>query len=136
MKNVYYPKHLPLHTLYIDEFVFVNNAQFSDVTIFGAYLPPAAQEVETADFCCSFSLLNQLLSKAGDVGKWVIEEIVDKLIYESENEPITINIKNIFGKPLIISNLNLKMYQPMQQDPFGNWVNQNTDEDFYLIEDI
>ncbi|AHF17582.1 hypothetical protein [Niabella soli] len=133
---MYKPNYKYLNEIYIDKIIFEPGPLESDVTIFGYIKDNIDPEVyNPADYCCDFSLLNDLLAIAGESAEPIIDAIATKLNAPGIEDPIVIDLEEIAIAPLKIDFINLKVYKPKELNADGKWMEDDNDS-FYLIESL
>ena len=135
MEDKFEPIYCEINEIYISQIIFEKNLKSNDVTIFGYFLSENTQKLESVSYWCEFSILTELLNFAKENGETIIDMISEKLSnYEIEN-PIVINIENIYGKCLKIKNIFLTTYKPKQILENGE-KSYEDEEEFYIIDSL
>ena len=122
MPNKYKPNIHKIDEIYLKEIVFEKNVESTDVTIFGYYFNTITEELVRIDYLIEFSMLTDLLIFANEKGEPIIETITEKLNADFEEDPIRIDVENIFGEPLKIENILIQIYIPFEENKKGEWV--------------
>ena len=135
MPNKYKPNIHKIDEIYLKEIVFEKNVESTDVNIFGYYFNTITEELVRIDYLIEFSMLTDLLIFANEKGEPIIEAITEKLSADFEEDPIRINVENIFGEPLKIENILIQIYIPFEENENGEWV-ESEDKTFYIIDSI
>ena len=127
------PNYFDVRTIFINEIIFENKLDETDVTIFGSHNNPFDDERENTDYWCEFSLLTELLSFAGSKGETISEMMSDILNDKSEESPVGVDVENVFGEPLRIDNIFLQLYKPKKKDENDEWIEE---EGIYIIHSV
>ena len=119
----------------IDE-IYVKNIVFGFdpwVTLWGCKYDETNDSFEDIDYGLTIAQLNSLLMYNKDFGLEIQDIIADELIKLIE-EPIDIDLMNLFGKPILFEDCYLDVYKSKNKDENGKWIE---DEDqFYIIDNI
>jgi len=92
------------------------------------------QSLKRVDYFCNFSLLTDLLIAAKEDGELVINAITEKLNEQAEECPVIIDVENMFGMPLKIEEIILKIYKPMKENENGEM--KEDEDNSYIIDTI
>ena len=134
MPQKYQPNYRYTHEIYLSEIVFEKDKDSTDVTIFGYYRDSTEKKLKRVDYWCEFSTLTDLLMAGKEKCESVISAISDILTSETTEVPVIVDVENILGKPLKIDNIKLTIYRPMVEDENGEWQEDRSDEEFYIID--
>lgn len=136
MAKKHKPNYRYIHEIYLNEIIFEKDKNSTDVTIFAYYEDLVKKDLKRVDYWCEFSTLTTLLLAGKEKCEPVISAITEVLNSDTEEIPIVVDVENIHGKPLKIDGIELKIYRPMEQDENGDWHEDSTDEEFYIIDEI
>ena len=134
MSKAYDPIYHYIDKIYVQQVVFEKSLNCDNVSIFGYYDNDMEQNLKRVDYFCNFSLLTDLLIAAKEDGELVINAITEKLNEHNEECPVIIDIENMFGIPLKIEEIILKIYKPMKEDENGEFKEE--EDNSYIIDTI
>lgn len=134
--NVYNPNYKIVENIFIKQIIFDRDFENINVTIYGLKEIPESEYLENVSYCCDFSILTDLLLLAEEKGQPINKAITDLLNLETEENPLVIDILNVFEEVLYIDKIILQIYKPMLENEFGYWVEENPDEEFYIIDSV
>jgi hypothetical protein len=130
MSDLYNPEYY-----YIDE-IIINAIVFDDtenLTLLGSVIIDEDNKSFDCDYVCDFAQLVDLLLFAADDGDKIIEVISSNLSSHFDI-PSIVKMKEIIGKPLKITGIILKIYQPHNKNEQGEWI--PISEPIYYIDSI
>jgi len=131
MEQHYQPNYFKIDELSISEIVFEKGTRNQDVTLLGFY--KRHREKSDASFTCSFSQLISLLHEAGDNGRFVLDEINNRLISTKDEYPTIINVDDLLPEPPIeILTKSLRFYRPKYLNKKGDWEENLSDSHFFI----
>lgn len=84
---------------------------------------------------CEFDILGDLLLRAGEAADGVTEALANGLTADYIASPTVIDITALAGAPLEISDVQLKVYRPHEQNESGEWI-ESEDADCYCIASV
>ena len=116
--NKYNPEYYYLDSIYISNIVF---DETENLTIFGCLYDEEIGILKEWDFFCAFNFLTDILLFADYEGDVLIKLLSEKLS-EDFDIPSIIDVEELFGKPLLVENLILKVYIPQEEDEYGDLV--------------
>ena len=134
MSKAYEPFYHYIDEIYVKQVVFEKSPDSDGVSIFGYYDNTLEQSLKRIDYFCNFSLLTDLLIAAKEEGEPVIKAITEKLNQQAEECPMIIDVENMFGIPLKIEEIILKIYKPMKEDENGEFKEE--EDNSYIIDTI
>ena len=134
MCKAYGPIYHYIDEIYVQQVVFEKSPDSDNVSIFGYYDNTMEQSLKRVDYFCNFSLLTDLLIAAKEDGEVVINAITEKLNERAEECPVIIDVENIFGIPLKIEEIILKIYKPMKENENGEM--KEVGDNSYIIDTI
>ena len=134
MSKAYEPIYHYIDEIYVKQVVFEKSPDSDSVSIFGYYDNTLEQSLKRIDYFCNFSLLTDLLIAAKEEGEPVIKAITEKLNQLEEECPMIIDVENMFGMPLKIEEIILKIYKPMNEDENGEFKEE--EDNSYIIDTI
>ena len=134
MSKAYEPIYHYIDEIYVKQFVFEKSPDSDNVSIFGYYDNSTEQSLKRIDYFCNFSLLTDLLIAAKEEGEPVIKAITEKLNQQEDECPVMIDVENMFGIPLKIEEIILKIYKPMKEDENGEFKEE--EDNSYIIDTI
>jgi len=134
MCKAYEPIYHYIDEIYVQQVVFEKRPDSDNVSIFGYYDNTMGQSLKRVDYFCNFSLLTDLLIAAKEDGELVINAITEKLNEQAEECPVIIDVENMFGMPLKIEEIILKIYKPMKENENGEM--KEDEDNSYIIDTI
>ena len=134
MCKAYEPIYYYIDEIYVQQVVFEKNPNCDNVSIFGYFDNIMEQNLKRVDYFCNFSLLTDLLIAAKEDGELVINAITEKLNEHNEECLVIIDIENMFGIPLKIEEIILKIYKPMEENENGEM--KEDDDNSFIIDTI
>lgn len=131
MEQHYQPNYFEIDLLLISEIVFEKGTGNQDVTMLGFY--KRHREKSDASFSCSFSQLITLLYEAGFNGRFILDEINNRLISIKDEYPTIINVDDLLPEPpLEILTNGLRFYRPKYLNKKGDWEENLSDSHFFI----
>lgn len=131
MEQHYQPNYFEIDVLLISEIVFEKGTRNQDVTLLGFY--KRNREKSDASFSCSFSQLITLLYEAGFNGRFILDEINNRLISTKDEYPTIINVDDLLPEPpLEILTNGLRFYRPKYLNKKGDWEENLSDSHFFI----
>lgn len=131
MEQIYQPNYFEIDELLINEIVFEKGTGNKFVTLFGFY--KRKRKKSNGSFTCTFSQLVTLLHEAGDDGRFVLDELSERLISTKDEYPTVIEVDDLLPEPpLEILTKGLRFYRPKYQNEKGEWEENLSDPCFFI----
>lgn len=134
MSKAYEPIYHYIDEIYVKQVVFEKTPESDGVSIFGYYDNTMEQSIKRIDYFCNFALLTDLLIAAKEEGETIIKAITEKLNQQADESPVIIDVENMFGIPLKIEEIILKIYKPMKEDENGEFKEE--EDNSYIIDTV
>jgi hypothetical protein len=133
MAKVYDPNIKTIDEIYLKKISVFQDPQIIDVTIHGYYYNSIEEMLVYVSYWCEFSILMDILLAAKECGEPIIADLTKSLNANKPEFLICLDIEKMFGRPLKIENVLMKIYLPMEQDKNGDW-NEAKDKNFFVID--
>ncbi|MFZ1320893.1 MAG: hypothetical protein WAT71_04995 [Ignavibacteria bacterium] len=135
MPKKYEVNYKHINKFYLSQIVFEKSTSSEDVTIFGYFDYLEGEDSQIIIMGCDFSILTEILMFIKEIDELIIGAIAEKLSNGVTENPAIVDVENILGEPLIIENIEFKIYRPMEEDEQGNLI-EISDESIYIIDNV
>lgn len=130
--NTYQPNYFYNNNFEIAEIIF--DDETADVTLNGRFYTDGGATANKCVFSCDFSILTNILLRAGAEAEVVIDSICDKLSGVFIESPTIIDLNTITGDTLWVTGVNLKIYKLHIEAEDGIW--EPSPDNIFVIDSI